>query len=300
MTDLIKMETMSLCTYETDSESSLSSYPLLSDDSSYHSLETNTSVNATVKHSSSKWSEEEDQRLSHAVQLYGQKNWRLISEFVISKTNLQCRQRYLKVIAPGIRKGKWSEEEDALLCLVMNQGMTNWRKIAEKVPGRTSKQCRERWNHYLHPDVVKTPFSASEDKTLAKLYKLYGNHWSAISKLMPGRTENQVRFRVEHLKLNKIDHQPVEIIREKKVIENTGTNYQSKNSKPSMNISIMEDTSPAVELSPVVAEYHSFNTAYIPPELLSEYQYLSDDYVLSGDYLDQFLACMTEEDVSTS
>jgi hypothetical protein len=117
---------------------------------------------------------------------------------------------------------------------------------------------------------------------------------------MPGRTENQVRFRVEHLKLNKIDHQPVEIIREKKVIENTGTNYQSKNSKPSMNISIMEDTSPAVELSPVVAEYHSFNTAYIPPELLSEYQYLSDDYVLSGDYLDQFLACMTEEDVSTS
>jgi hypothetical protein len=96
---------------------------------------------------------------------------------------VQCRQRYLKVIAPGIRKGKWSEEEDALLCLVMNQGMTNWRKIAEKVPGRTSKQCRERWNHYLHPDVVKTPFSASEDKTLAKLYKLYGNHWSAISKV---------------------------------------------------------------------------------------------------------------------
>lgn len=96
---------------------------------------------------------------------------------------VQCRQRYLKVIAPGIRKGKWSEEEDAMLSLAMSKGLKNWGKIAEKVPGRTSKQCRERWNHYLRPGVVKTPFSASEDKALKELYEIYGNQWSAISKV---------------------------------------------------------------------------------------------------------------------
>jgi len=152
--------------------------------------------------STSKWTDAEDDALCRGVQLFGEKNWRNISEFVGTKTNLQCRQRYLKVIAPGIKKGKWSLEEDELLNHVVKLGFKNWREVADKIPGRTSKQCRERWNHYLCPDVIKTPFTTKEDNLLATLYKRYGNHWSKIAKEMPGRTENQVRFRVEHLKLS--------------------------------------------------------------------------------------------------
>jgi Myb-like DNA-binding domain len=74
-----------------------------------------------------------------------------------------------------------------------------WRSISEKIPGRTSKQCRERWVHYLCPDVNRSAFSLVEDSCLMKLFKVHGHHWAKIAQEMPGRTENQIRYRVEYL-----------------------------------------------------------------------------------------------------
>lgn len=82
MSDL--MDFMSSYTNETDSDGTMSLYQPLSDGSSDNSSEPTT---PTIKFSSCKWTEEEDQRLAYAVQLYGQKSWRLISNYVGSKTN---------------------------------------------------------------------------------------------------------------------------------------------------------------------------------------------------------------------
>jgi hypothetical protein len=47
-------------------------------------------------------------------------------------------------------KGGWSKNEDKnLIDLVSKFGPKKWSLIAEKLPGRIGKQCRERWYNHL-------------------------------------------------------------------------------------------------------------------------------------------------------
>ncbi|EGB01802.1 hypothetical protein AURANDRAFT_9999, partial [Aureococcus anophagefferens] len=50
-------------------------------------------------------------------------------------------------------KGPWAPEEDALVVeLVERHGPKKWSTIAAHLPGRVSKQCRERWHNVLDPE----------------------------------------------------------------------------------------------------------------------------------------------------
>lgn len=59
--------------------------------------------------------------------------------------------------------------------------------------GRIGKQCRERWNHHLRPDIRKDAWTDKEEELLVKAHTLYGNRWSDIARYLPGRTENAVK-----------------------------------------------------------------------------------------------------------
>lgn len=62
-------------------------------------------------------------------------------------------QRYQKVLKEGLKKGKWKQEEDELLCsLVAVKGTSNWHEIAESMGGRSASQCKERYEKYLDPN----------------------------------------------------------------------------------------------------------------------------------------------------
>jgi hypothetical protein len=82
---------------------------------------------------------------------------------------------------------------------LVNNGFKNWGKLALHMPGRTSKQCRERWCHHLDPAVKKEEFTADEDFLLLSLQSRFGNRWASISRMMPGRTENSVKIRFKSL-----------------------------------------------------------------------------------------------------
>ena len=99
-------------------------------------------------------------------------------------------------LGPNERRGPWSKEEDDLLRqAVAVVGPRHWTHIAKSLPGRISKQCRERWHNHLDPDICKDAWTEKEDEHIWESVKRVGKKWSTIALEMPGRRDNQIKNR---------------------------------------------------------------------------------------------------------
>jgi myb proto-oncogene protein len=65
---------------------------------------------------------------------------------------------------------------------VKNEGgrcKPNWTDIAEKVndaldTDRSGKQCRERWQNHLRPNIKKGNWSIEEEEMILNMYQTFG------------------------------------------------------------------------------------------------------------------------------
>uniref|UniRef100_M4C2C4 Uncharacterized protein n=1 Tax=Hyaloperonospora arabidopsidis (strain Emoy2) TaxID=559515 RepID=M4C2C4_HYAAE len=146
-----------------------------------------------------RWMQEEDEKLREAVGRHGERNWKSIAEEVPGRNHTQCLQRWTKVLAPGLVKGHWRPDEDELLKELVAEGRKNWGQVATRIPGRTSKQCRERWYNHLDPSIIRGEYTVEEDRMILDAQARLGNRWSAIATMLPGRTEDAVKIRWKSL-----------------------------------------------------------------------------------------------------
>ncbi|GBG30888.1 Transcription factor MYB98 [Hondaea fermentalgiana] len=72
-----------------------------------------------------------------------------------------------------------------------------WNKIAQLIPNRNAKQCRDRWQAMRGPHS-KREWSMEDDLCLLQLQKRFSNRWVRIAAAFPDRNDNMVksRFRV--------------------------------------------------------------------------------------------------------
>ena len=81
-----------------------------------------------------------------------------------------------------VGKHSWTPEEDEkLMAAVTKWGACRWSMIAMHVAsGRVGKQCRERWNNHLCPDVKKSEWSDAEDLAILQGVADQGTRWCEI------------------------------------------------------------------------------------------------------------------------
>ncbi|GAB6021953.1 hypothetical protein CHUAL_006114 [Chamberlinius hualienensis] len=109
----------------------------------------------------------------------------------------QLWTHYNYIINPSLKKGRWTEEEDLwLLGAVWLFGYKDrfW-KVRDYVPGRSSRQCLDRFNDVLDPRLKFGNWTDNEDQLLVKLFDEHGKRWAFISTFFKGRTTPMVHRR---------------------------------------------------------------------------------------------------------
>lgn len=150
--------------------SACSSAPESDEDTSHHLPPVHGRTGGPTRRSSKGgWTPEEDETLRRAVQCFNGKNWKKIAEFFTDRTDVQCLHRWQKVLNPDLVKGAWTkEEDDRIMELVNKYGAKKWSVIAQNLPGRIGKQCRERWHNHLNPSIKREAWTQQEDLALIR------------------------------------------------------------------------------------------------------------------------------------
>jgi hypothetical protein len=90
----------------------------------------------------------------------------------------------------------FSPKEDEQLRMVVDQiGTRRWDIVASFLPFRTPRQCRDRYKNYLLDFLVAVPWTPAEDEIVRREYAEIGPKWVEISKLLTGRSGNDVKNR---------------------------------------------------------------------------------------------------------
>ena len=91
------------------------------------------------------------------------------------------------------------------------------------IKNKSGKQCRERWINFLCPNINKGIWSEKEENILFSTQLKIGNKWSELAKLLPGRSENDIKNHF-YSKLRKYIRKICKELHKSKILEKKGIN----------------------------------------------------------------------------
>ena len=102
------------------------------------------------------WTQEEDEKLKRWVKLNGEKRWRKCAELILGRCGKQCRERWINVLNPRLKKGDWTFKEQEQLFQLTKILFSKWTLIRNKMNLR-SENCLK---NYFYSSIRKIKSSS--------------------------------------------------------------------------------------------------------------------------------------------
>ncbi|KAI9310478.1 hypothetical protein BX666DRAFT_1811824, partial [Dichotomocladium elegans] len=126
------------------------------------------SINPRIRHG--RWTEEEIERLSELVKIYGIEDWDAIANGIGSRTRRQCLERWRWQQDNEIQKGRFTEAEDKAILEAVEQYGENFAQVKEAIGSkRTARHISQHYHYMLDKKVDRSPWSPEEENTMYEL-----------------------------------------------------------------------------------------------------------------------------------
>jgi hypothetical protein len=119
----------------------------------------------------------------------------LLPPFTSGPSNPQNMAEFMMPDDGRPKKSRWTPAEDDLLRAAVAEFGQSWAMTARAVPGRSHKQCRERWVSAVDPTLIRDAWTPQEDAVLIRQHQFLGGAWAQIARSLPGRSANAAKNR---------------------------------------------------------------------------------------------------------
>ncbi|KAI3441860.1 uncharacterized protein J3R85_001911 [Psidium guajava] len=166
------------------------------------------------------WSAEEDAKLSEYIEKEGHGRWSdLPRKAGLNRCGKSCRLRWINYLRPDIKRGNFSEEEEAMIVHFHSLYGNKWSKIASHLQGRTDNEIKNHWNTRMRKKLLRMGIDPNTHKprtdhvnqamSLSQLLSAGGPHLGSCSSL--SSLENAIANAAElaKLQLHSLLHQAV-------------------------------------------------------------------------------------------
>ncbi|XP_019101180.1 PREDICTED: transcription factor MYB80-like [Camelina sativa] len=102
------------------------------------------------------WTAEEDMKLVAYIKEHGLGNWGLLAKRAgLQRCGRSCRLRWMNYLRPGIKRSKFTPQEENEIIKFHALLGNRWAVIAKQIPNRTDHDIKNHWNSCLKKRLAK-------------------------------------------------------------------------------------------------------------------------------------------------
>lgn len=198
------------------------------------------------------WTEEEDKLLIDYVNKNGANKWIECTKIIPGRSAKQCREHWSNSLAPNLKKGEWSVEEDFLIFTLYNK-YGSWKKIVPIFNGRTENSIKNRFfsqlrktaTNPINKGIKRKKYTASKTKLNFLLNYLEMTTQSIREQLIEEKkmSETEIEEYINNIenKLSELNEQKNILFLSKKTKRNKKTKEDDDEKNESENLNLIED-----------------------------------------------------------